>query len=830
MDQKLDFTSEELANRVALLERKLAREKKARKEAEKILEEKSRALFETNKDLQKLNTKLENYIVQRNNILNSIVKSLNQGILVEDADRKIIMTNNYFKKIFNIQMKEEDLIGLDCGKAAESVSHLFEDPEYFAFSSKSNFEAMIPIFGEIFKLKDGTVLERDSIPILYGDNKRQGYLWQYKDVTEEYNFQKRITDSEEKYRGIIENMELGLLEVDKNHNIKKAYPSFCEMTGYREEELIGENAREKFLPDEYKELMDTQERMRNQGSPGIYEVQLKKKSGEHIWVLISGAPFYNSKGEITGSIGIHYDITHRKILEQELEEARDQAERAREAEKQFLANMSHEIRNPINSIIGITNLLYDTKPSEEQVEYFNGIKYSADILLGLISGILDISKIESGNFELSERDIDLNEMLSALIDMVSFKAEGKPVDFDVQLDSNINFPVKADPTAINQIFLNLLSNALKFTDKGNITVNGQLKEERDNNVCVEFNVIDTGIGMSEEELKIVFDSFRQGSKDINLKYGGTGLGLAIVKKLIEMYNGQISVTSKPQEGSVFTFFMYFKKGIRLDKTETKEEISSHEFKRVLIVEDNPINQKYLAGILKKWKVETDLASDGKEALEVLKANSYDLILMDIRMPNMDGYETTIRLRSSSTNANSNVPIVALTASALVDEKERALAAGMNYHMTKPFTPDQLANVLKNFDIVYPKSSVKNVKFKFNSDLNTNYLEELYQEDIERAGMMFDLFLKVIDSEFEKLEKYMVQKDWKAFASQAHKIKPNFSMVGLTDLSDNMKKFEDARKYAEVREYVEKSFETVKEIFADGKKIISSECKRIQEYI
>lgn len=828
MEPKLSSQSQNLEDKIALLERRLIREKKARIEAEGLLETKSIELFDANTKLGSLNRSLEKNIRRRTQTLTTLIDSLYSGVLLNDENGEIIFTNQKFREIFKINLSSGELVGFDQRKASSMVKHLFKKPEKFISIVEKCLETNSDVFNYELEMINGRIYDCDFISIT-SEDEFVGNLWQIREVTNERLTQKKIADSEEKYRGIIENMELGLLEVDKEHRILRAYDSFCEMIGYEEEELLGKNAMETFLPHDYHEAMQFEDEKRKEGQQGVYETRLIKKNGEIIWVIISGAPFYDENGEMVGSIGIHYDISERKNLEGQLEQAKNQAEKSREAEKQFLANMSHEIRNPINAIIGMTSLLYDTPMTAQQLEYLGNIKFSSDILLGLISGILDISKIESGKFELVESNFDLNDTLSALIEIANFRSEDKDVNISLRLDDDINFKVKADITVLNQIFLNLLNNALKFTEKGEILISGVLIERDEKEAHFVFAVKDGGIGIPSDKLDQIFELFNQGDTATKLRYGGTGLGLAIVKQLVEKYQGNVSVESEVGVGSTFQFDMRLP--ITNEASDNKREYSIHaKSGHVLIVEDNFINQKYLSGILRNWGLTFDIANNGQEALDWLQKEKYDAVLMDIRMPVMDGYEATIRIRADHSNENADVPIIALTASALVDEKENALEVGMNYHLTKPFTPDQLANVFRQFNLIEIVELAQSNNFKFSDDLDVPYLNEFYLQDLDRAQVMFEIFLSTIDREMNDLQEALSSEDWQKFVTIAHKIKPNFSMVGLTDLTGILKDYEKATKDVELREKIKQNFDFTIRKFEKGKKIVENESAKMNQFL
>ncbi|MFY0598795.1 MAG: PAS domain S-box protein [Cyclobacteriaceae bacterium] len=829
MEQKSGSQSQkQLEEKIALLERRLDREKKARVEAEQLLESKSLELFDAYTSLEVLNKSLEKNISRRTETLMTLINNLHSGVLLNDEHGKILLVNQKFREVFHIKLSESELIGTDQRDSAKMVKGLFKEPEKFISIVDQCIDTNDKVLNYELEMINNKIVDCDFIPIR-SEGDFVGHLWQVRDVTDERLTQKKIAYSEEKYRGIIENMELGLLEVDEDHRILRAYDSFCEMTGYQEAELLGKNAVDTFLPVDFHERMKEEDKKREEGQQSVYETRMIKKNGDVIWVLISGAPFYDEDGNVIGSVGIHYNISERKELEQQLKEAKNQAENAREAEKQFLANMSHEIRNPINAIIGMTNLLYDTRLSKPQLDYLNNIKFSSDILLGLISGILDISKIESGEFELVEKEIDISDTLSALIEIANFRGDDKDIDIVLKLDEAIDFKVVADPTVLNQIFLNLVNNALKFTEKGSITITGVVLERSDDEALLVFAVKDTGVGIPPEKMKDIFESFNQGDSETKLKYGGTGLGLAIVKQLVGKYQGVVDVESEVGHGSTFQFTLQLKigkghgAGVQHYKVKSK---SAH----ILIVEDNQINQQYLSGILKNWDLSYDIANNGQEGLDLIEANKYDIVLMDIRMPIMDGYESTIRIRSNHQNENASIPIVALTASALVDEREKALEVGMNYHLTKPFTPDQLAKVLTHFDLVNMVETGGDDTFVFSDDLNVTYLEEFYANDLDRAQVMFEIFLKTIDTDIDKLRDLMKAKKWKAFGLLAHKIKPNFSMVGLSDLSEIMKEYEAADDNESVVEKIIASFALTMNKFDIGKRKVEEELLRMNKYL
>ncbi len=603
--------------------------------------------------------------------------------------------------------------------------------------------------------------------------------------------------SEEKYRGIIEGMELGLLEVDLNHNIVRAYEWFCDMTGFTPQELEGQNATKMLTRGSLPQVMKDEDKKRERGQAGVYETMIHKKDGTPIWVLISGAPLYNLAGEIIGTIGIHYDITSRKQLEEDLKKSKRIAEDAQEAEKQFLARMSHEIRTPLNAIIGMVHLLYDTQPNPEQKDYLSTLRTSADILLRLISYILDISKIEAGEIVVNEKEFDLIGLLHSMQKTFGLKIE-QGVNVRLNIDPKIQNMMIGDDLLLNQILLNLLGNALKFTDKGEVGIEVRQLDRTLDECFLEFRISDTGIGIAEEYLGLIFENFKQADQPAKISAAGTGLGLAICKQLVEMQGGSIRVESELGVGTTFIFSLSYvdsgKKAV-IEKTELQlPNFNSNADETVLVVEDNYMNRKYLTTLLRKWGITYDVAIDGGEGWAMAQEKVYSIILMDISMPVMDGYQTTIKIRNQR-NKNKDTPIVALTASAILSQKNKAIETGMNDFLPKPFQPNQLMAVMKKFLAFNDEPADTEVEvvtkgiFQFNPQLDSAYLQTFYEDDLDYAADMFDTFLEYTVAEFPNLKIAIAGGNMEEIRKAAHKIKPTFAMVGLTTLRDELAEIE-----------------------------------------
>jgi PAS domain S-box-containing protein len=651
---------------------------------------------------------------------------------------------------------------------------------------------------------------------------------------------KALVESELRYKRIIESMELGLLEINNDGKIIRAYDWFCDMTGYTEAELLGKDANDVFVPQDQRHLIKHQNENRQRGQAGVYELQIQKKDGEKIWVLISGAPLYDADDNIIGSVGVHYDISAQKNLQNDLIEARKVAESAQQAEKQFLANMSHEIRTPLNAVIGMTHLLFDTKLSPKQKEYLAILRSSADLLKGLINDILDFSKIESGQMEVAPREFDLIGLLKSLEKTFQLKVEKKPVEVKTKIDPQIQNMLIGDDLMLNQILFNLVGNAIKFTSEGAVGVNVKVLEIKDNRKTLQFDVYDTGIGIPKEKQKLIFQDFKQVSKEIKLKYGGTGLGLAITRRLVEMQEGRIWVESEPGKGTTFSFTIHYEDAgreaiIKNDQLPKKLTFVG-EHCRVLVAEDNIMNRKYITTLLKKWDITPVMAHDGQEAIEACKEKEFDIIFMDIQMPEVDGFEATISIRNT-TNLNQDTPIIALTASALTKEKDKAFSIGMNDFLSKPFAPIELLRCLNKHvnqeelnDETNQTQEDMEAVFSFNAKLDLDYLEDCYEGDLDYASDMFGIFMEYTLPEIDQLEAVIASKDHEEIRKAAHKMKPAFAMVGLTHITDQMATLEQTAKEKAEMSTIELLFKEVKKELDIFIPILEQDLKKMQEFI
>lgn len=637
------------------------------------------------------------------------------------------------------------------------------------------------------------ILEQKALELFYANEKLRKLNESLETQVEQRT--RKLEASEQKYRMIMENMQLGLIEMDLNQEIVRAYDKFCQMTGYTSQELEGKKLGDILLSAEALQRLREEEEKTKRGEGNSFEIQLLKKNGKKLWVLVSISPIYDLNNEWVGSLGIHFDLSARKELEDDLANAKHEAEKAKDAESQFLARMSHEIRTPLNAIIGMSHILFDTNPSDAQQEYLSILKSSADILLALINDILDFSKIQAGEISVNPKEFDLPGLVRSLQKTFQHKLEGKPVEVVATVDSRLQHLLIGDDLLLNQVLLNLLGNAAKFTAEGQIGVCVKLLQKVENRVQLEFIVHDTGIGVSQEKLELIFENFKQADGNVRHKFGGTGLGLAITRQLVELQGGRIRAESQEGKGTSFIFTLeYEDAGIApsliTEKLPTIADIDVANAS-ILVAEDNIMNRKYVATLFKKWNIPIHFAHNGREAVEKAQERAFDLILMDISMPEMDGYEATIAIRNT-TNPNQHTPIVALTASALVTKKNKALEIGMTDYMAKPYKPMKLLQKIKtHINARQPQliEMEENKNFTFNEKLDVETLEALYEDDLEYAADLFETFLDFTVEEFKPLKGLIEAEDWPSAKALAHKLKPTFSMVGLSSVETKMMEIE-----------------------------------------
>jgi two-component system sensor histidine kinase/response regulator len=518
-----------------------------------------------------------------------------------------------------------------------------------------------------------------------------------KEIAEREKVQIALRESEEKLRTIIENSNDGISIVQKGKFLY-VNPKHIEIFGYdNADELVGRSITSHTVhPDDVEKLEDrVRRRERGEPVPGVFEFKGVRKNGDIVYVEISSATTtYLGENDVT--VAFVRDVTERKKAEQVLIDARLQAEEANRIKGEFLANMSHEIRTPMNGIIGMTELALETELTDKQRGYLEMIKTSADSLLALINDILDYSKIEAKKIKLEEVDFDLRITMENAMDILSIKAEEKKLELICHLQPDVPTALSGDPARLKQIIINLVGNAIKFTEKGEVLIQVEKSEADDKSVLLNFSISDTGIGISEDMIQTIFDSFRQADGSITRRYGGTGLGLSISKRLVEMMGGSIWVESEPMKGSTFYFTARF--GLSNIATTKAPRLDGDSIlgSRVLIVDDNATNRLVLREMISLWGLLSAEAKDGKEALMRLREGAeaghpYRLVLMDLMMPEMDGFELSKNIKDSP--LGENIEIILLTSLGRKGDSARCKEVGISGYLIKPVKQSELLDMI-----------------------------------------------------------------------------------------------------------------------------------------
>jgi PAS domain S-box-containing protein len=591
-------------------------------------------------------------------------------------------------------------------------------------------------------------------------------------------------------RSLIEASLDPLITINSDGKITDMNQALSSITGITREKIKGTDFFDYFTDpakarEIYKEVF-------SKGYVVDFPLTIRHKDGKLTDVLFNGSVYKDDRGNVLGVVIVARDITRRKKFENELIEARRNAEKARQtaeeavkAKQQFLSNMSHEIRTPLNAIIGFTKVLLKTDMQEKQKEYLNAIKISGDALIVLINDILDLAKVEAGKMKFEQIPFKLANSVHAMLHLFENKMHEKNLELVKDYDTNIPEVIVGDPVRLHQIILNLVSNAVKFTHKGKIIVSVRLLHQDEKKVKIEFAVTDTGIGIPAAKLDSIFDNFQQASSGTARVYGGTGLGLAIVKQLVTSQGGSISVKSKEGEGSTFSFVLGFKK--------TREKVSNHEEEvpqinnssrnvKILVAEDVRLNQLLMKTLLEDFGYEMEIAPNGKIAVERMRDDHYDLILMDLQMPEMNGFTATEIIRREM---KSNIPIIALTADVTNADVEKCRAVGMNDYVAKPIDERVLFNKINKY-LQKEQSSKINAEKKKQSTMdntkctNLEFLKQLTKNNSDMISEMIKTFMEETPPLVKKMKEALERKDWESLRQAAHAIIPSFSTIGLSD--------------------------------------------------
>ncbi len=633
----------------------------------------------------------------------------------------------------------------------------------------------------------------------------------FQDIDKETRLREEIVRSEELFRLVSENIYDFVAIHDLDGIYSYASPAVTRMLGYTAAELIGQNPYDYVHPEDVKDVtISMDDPLWTDGKYPKLEYRIKKKDGEYVWVETL-LKLMKKKGKNSFILTSTRDITERKeneatILKNNkyLQIAKDRAEAASVAKENFLSSMSHEIRTPLNAIIGITHILQQEDPREDQLANLDLVKFSSEHLLALINDILDYNKMDANKLILDNQEFSLKNIMVSIKGSQEFKVKEKGIKFKLYYDDDIPEVLVGDSVRIAQIINNLVSNAIKFTEKGGIKVFVEAIDVNDQTAIVEIAVEDSGIGIAKDKQGTIFERFTQAESNTTRKFGGSGLGLSITKKLLELMGSEISLDSEPDKGSRFSFRLKLQVGsskrgtlLHRESTHKQEDLSQYGV-HLLVVEDNKANQVVAQKFLNKWGVQVSFADNGKIALEKVAKEKYDLVLMDLQMPEMDGFTATEQIRAMEGEYFRKVPILALSAAVMEDIKQKAKQAGINDYITKPFIPHELYNkVVKWMDLAgvmnngktsqpnHPDQAAPKADLSF-----SDRLLEYTQEDVEFAKQLAKLFINNFIELKNAIPKSILERDIETIKNLAHKMKFTLDTLQAKQITGMLDKGKD----------------------------------------
>ncbi len=572
----------------------------------------------------------------------------------------------------------------------------------------------------------------------------------------------------------------------------------------------------------------------------VVDFPLTLKDGKFTDVLYNGSVFKNSVGYVIGAVLVGRNITRQKTIEKELVEAKVFAENekikaeeaalvaveATKSKQQFLSNMSHEIRTPMNAIIGFTKVVLKTELTPKQKEYISAIKMSGDTLIVLINDILDLAKVDAGKMTFEKTAFKLALSVDAMLHLFETKILEKNLILVKDYDEKIPSVLMGDPIRLHQIILNLVGNAVKFTEYGTITVAVKLLGEDENKVSIEFSISDTGIGIREEKLQSIFENFQQATAITSRLYGGSGLGLAIVKQLVDLQGGNIAVKSKIDEGTTFSFILNFDKSDTDEILETEIMELDEDVKdiKILVVEDMPLNQLLMKTLLDDFGFESDITSNGKLAIEKLATKTYDIILMDLQMPEMNGFEATTYIRNQ---LKSTIPIIALTADVTTVDVAKCKAVGMNDYIAKPVDErllyTKIVSLVKKPVVIVSKELLVEaiIEQKIIKCIDLKYLDTRTKSNPKLMMEMMAIYLEQTPPLISLMKKSFAEKDWQNLDAAVHKMIPSFAIIGMHSDYEAMAK--KIQRYAAAK----KEEEGIHDLVEQLENILSQSCRELE---
>ncbi len=764
-------------------------------------------------------------LIEENERLNAVLLSIGDGVIITDANGCINFLNEAGEKITGWSHREvqgrhvDEIFRIINVKTRESVQRLL--------STVMQGESGIGVPRDtVIIAKDGSeaYISVNASPVKHSCAIITGVVIVFRDITRIRNTEEQILDNQKRLATIFNAAPVAMVIINENYQIKRANEAALELLK-RDfidicEQAIGNGFRCSHSYDDPRGCSFSSACQQCHLRQMLRQVSkcLEPQALESRWqLLIDGdkTDYWFKIRTVPMPVDGKYhmlvvfsDVTDYKIAEKELRNAKEAAEVANRAKSQFLANMSHEIRTPLNGLLGMIDLTLLTNLTDEQKENLNIAKDCANSLLSVINDILDISKMEAGKLIINSVNFDIKSLIAKTILLHSVRAREKGLSLSYQITNDLPAYVIGDPNRLQQILNNLISNAIKFTDIGHVILLVEQQSSANGDILLKFIVSDTGIGISPDEMPHLFRNFSQVDGSYTRKYGGTGLGLAISKQLIELMSGNIGVTSEKGKGSQFFFTIKFETGQPESSVPQSalEEQSLESELAILLVEDDKGNQILINRMLSRKGYEVEIANNGHEALQILTAKKFDIILMDIQMPEMDGIQTTAKIRELEKNSNDHIPIIAVTAHALQGDKEKFLAAGMDEYLSKPVQLNELFAVIEK--MAAKSGEQKILALLEEEDADKKNIQET--QPPERQARIND-----ISGCIDKLSFFSNQDDFVIIENLAHLLKASAAGIGANSIKNTAFRIElaarkeDSGEINQLQKLLKQEFENYK---------------------